>query len=177
MAAGRREDGEKADTLTSPRGLPGKRRRAWLGRTGHPPLLTAPSGGRGASTVWGRCGWRGAGVAGRSGRTETMQMEKKTSRLGQIFQGSCQWDWGILRLRGQSNTQSTGSSCGVAGWEAGEATDPTAEISHLVKNCQQYWNKVISARHPELPCSKFSSPLRLFWLTLKINFGKDLSNL
>lgn len=95
VAAGKREDGEKADTLTSHRGLPGKQRRAWLGRTGRPPLLTAPrEPGRPA-----RCGGAvcGRALAGWLGRTETMQMEKKTSRLGQIFQGSCQWDWGILR--------------------------------------------------------------------------------
>lgn len=109
------------------------------GRKGGQPASLPRSGGweaeRQELSGRGHCMWqRSSGAAWRPWHTGTVPTGKKTARLGQISQGG---NWGVLRHERPTPIALGGATGGAVGaGVTGETIDPTAEVIHLVKNCQ-----------------------------------------
>lgn len=140
MAAGRREAGKEADTAHI--ALVGSwERSAWLGGRG-PDCFSPPSGGREAGTVRSVEGplrvaeerWCSVATGAHGNRANG----KENHQAWPDFPGLLPVALGHFKAREAKITPIAlrGAAGGAGGWGAGEAIDPTAEVTHLVKSCQ-----------------------------------------
>lgn len=94
--------------------------RGWEER-GQPASLPAQEAERQEQSGRGHCEGQGSsGAAWRPGYTGTVPTGKKTARLGPISQGSCQWNWGVLRQERPTPMALGGATGGAVGAGAQE---------------------------------------------------------